>query len=310
MKILLITYQSNYIRSENPLDKISLLSSIYTFFFNKYLSKIISENDIDIKEPSVDLNTLPTYDHAFILINRGTSYIKNWELFRSKVSKHIFTISPSSAVKGKENYLIHYAGKRHSWSVKLNWMADPSVLLPKKHSDKLVILVDHKYYGDKDSRMYKADKSETTIKSLLEYKKNNNKYNNREIVIKHIIANNIITINEFKDIENTFFRQGMAVPFSNVANAYNEADIFVNTHIECMGLTNLECAMAGALVLTFPGYLKDEFRNQLHHYVVNDSDNFDWNGIFSSLNPELSRQKVINCTYENNINHIYHKYLK
>ena len=51
-------------------------------------------------------------------------------------------------------------------------MAEPSILKPVKDDSKITILVNHKYYGVKNSRMYKTDKSEFIIKSLLELKKN------------------------------------------------------------------------------------------------------------------------------------------
>jgi hypothetical protein len=312
MRIALLTYQHNLIKTENAINKISLLSSIYTYFFYKYLSKIIPEENIDILDLNHNFtNETVNYDYAFILVNRGASHIKRWDEFRSKINKLVFTISPTSSIKGRENLLIHYAGKRHSWSVKVNWMADPEILRPMKEGNKIVILVDHKYYGDKKSRLYQRDKSEMIIRKLLEYKeKNDNKYNGKEIVIKHIIANNIIEVNKIEDIDNTYFKQGLAVPYGEVVEVYNKCDIFVNTHDECMGLTNLECGMAGAMILTFPGYLKDEFRNQLHHYVIRDENNINWEEIFNSINPGLSRLKVESCTYERNINYIYNTYLK
>ena len=307
MKILILCYQANILVLDNAIDHINNLSSIYSYFFKKYLQK--KNVQIDIKDIKDNLDSInDTWDHCFILVNRGSSVVNNFSVLRNKITGKIFTICESNKYRGEEDFLIHYLGKSKPRCIKVHWMADSEILIPQKDPKKIVILVDHKYYGKNDSRISKLDKTEFILKSLLDYKNKNKFYNDKEIVIKHIIANNVITINNENDFKNTFFKQGYAVSYGSIIKNYNECDIFVNTHFESMGLTVLECAMGGALILTFKDFLKDEFRKQVHNIVL-DENNINWEFIFSNINYELARNKVIKYSYENNINYIYDKYL-
>lgn len=307
MKILILCYQANVLGLDNAIDHINNLSSIYSYFFKKYLEK--KNVQIDIKNINEKIDSInDTWDHCFILVNRGASLVNNFSVLRSKITGKIFTICESNKYRGKEDFLIHYLGKSKPRCIKVSWMADPEILVPQKDPKKIVILVDHKYYGNIESRIYKLDKTEFILKSLLDYKNKNKFYNDKEIVIKHIIANNVITINNENDYKNTFFKQGDAVPYSNIVKYYNECDIFINTHYESMGLTVLECSMSGALVLTFKDFLIDEFRKKVYNLII-DENNINWEHIFSNINHEYARKMVLNYNYENNINYIYENYL-
>ena len=307
MRILILALQANILNEEDPLIKINNLSSIYAYFFKKYLLK--HNLLVDISDLYIDPNNLENYDYCFILINRGTTYISNYDGLKNKIKHQIFTICENNKHIGKEDYLIHFVGKEKPKCIKTHFMADHNFLIPKKNKEKLIILVDHKYYGDKESRISKTDKTEFIIDDLLKYKaKNDNKYKNKEIIIKNIIENQIIVVDNIDQIKNTSFKQS-AISYSSICEYYNECDIFINTHMESMGLSNLECAMSGALILTFKDFLKKEFKKKLYTITI-DPNNINWNEIFSKIDPVGSRDKVINYNYENCVDFIYNNYLK
>jgi hypothetical protein len=297
MNFLFITAQHEYV-NDNKLDKISTLSSIYSFFFKKYLELngyIVTCINVPNKE-----TIIPEADYCFITYNRGTTkiYPDAYDNLRKKIKKHIITICETNKYIGKEDILIHYAGKRKSKCLKIHWMADPSILFPQKDPNRITVLVDHIYYGNKNSRIYLCDKSRFTIQSLLEFRKN---YLKKPIDIYHISSNGINIINTIDDVKD--FKQGFAINYLDITKYYNTCDIFVNTHHESMGLTNLECAMTGALIVTFDDFMKNDFLSLIHHYKVTNND-IDWIDIINHINIDKSLKKVKNFTYENGVNEL------
>jgi hypothetical protein len=295
MHFLLISAQSSYVNN-NELNKISTLSSIYSYFFKKYLQDYghkITCIDIPIDEKSI----IPEADYCISLYNRGIKMLKPviYDVLRSKIKKEIITICITSKIIDKEDLLLFYVGKRKNKTLKIHWMAEPTLLFPEKKSDRISILVDHIYYGDKQSRIYIEDKTRFTIQTLLEFRK---EYKIKPIDIYHISSNGVKLINSMDDVEE--YKQGCSINYLDMIKYYNLCDIFVNTHYEAMGLSNLECAMSGALILTFNDFLKHEFSSLIHHYKVTN-DNIDWTDIISKIDVDKSIKMVQKYTYEDSV---------
>lgn len=294
MNFLIITTQSVHV-TNNDLSKISSMPSIYAYFFKKYLE--VNGYNVQCKEYSYINEHMENYNNCFLTFNRGLKYLKpdEYEILRSKISNKIITICETSKEVGNEDILLFFVGKKKHRTLKINWMADPTILYPQKDPDRITVLVDHMYYGNIDSRIYKTDKSKITIESLLEYRK----ISTKPIDIYFIASGGVILINSLSEMKG--FKQSQSMNYNDIVKYYNKCDIFVNTHYESMGLTNLECAMAGALIVTFDDFLKNEFVSQIHHHKVIGTD-INWDQIIDKINVNKSLHMVKNCTYENAVN--------
>ena len=74
--------------------------------------------------------------------------------------------------------------------------------------------------------------------------------------------------------------------YPDACKEYGKADIFIVTHSESMGLSVLESALSGALVITPKGYIKKELISPLHHIEVNGK--IPWSTVLSELNVKKS----------------------
>ena len=80
---------------------------------------------------------------------------------------------------------------------------------------------------------------------------------------------------------------------------------FIVTHQESLGLSVLEAAMAGALILAPVGCIKPFLIEPLHHLIFDPSKRIPWSKVLNMLNPEKSRAAAMPYCYENVANKIY-----
>lgn len=305
MKILLLCQNGDDVQNNNIL-KINNQSAIYGYFFKKYLLKY---SDVEVivrnlpKKRERDIVNFPECDFSIILINRGTTIFHDdvYNLLRLKTKHWICTICGTNKIIGKEDILFFMMGKRKCRTLRINWGGDDELLIPNKPK-KTSILIDHKYYGEKTSRIAKGDKTDFFVKSLLDYKKKNKK-----IIIKQIASNKVRNIEDIKQLGN--FRQAEAVPFTEIYKDYCEAHIYIVTHEECLGLTVIECALAGALIVLPKNYIKGEIIKKLHHVSINfDTETniiVDWNSIIKEIDVEKSRKMASEFLYSGAIGKVY-----
>lgn len=321
MKLLFITQNAEALK-ENPEipNKINTLPGIYSFFFTKYLKehgkKIGQEIEI-LYEPHELLNYKKykdaEFDHCFITLNRGPRFIKDYADLKRVVSKKIITICETNGRLGPEDVLLYfYHDKKKANTLKINWMADETLLYPEKFNDKFVIFVDHRYYCVRNERMVELDLTEQIIESLLAFKKKkDNKYNNKTIEIRHLVSNKVICVENIKDIYGTHFRQGHALSYCEIAQHYRQTDVFIVTHLESMGITCLECNMTGALCVMPKDYIKNGFAKQLYleeiTNIKEEIKNIDWDSVFSKVDYEKARNKIKDCTYSKWVPYVYEK---
>lgn len=297
MKILLLCVQPYSLISNGMINS---LSTIYAYFFNKWLSRIPG-CQVDFASCWIQANgieKLETYDFCIHLVNRGVGTMRPaaYLELRKKVKHQIITLCASSKFTDKEDLLLFIMGKKKPKTKRLFWGADFDLLKPLK-PETITILVDHKYYGKKGSIIAQMDMTEKILQSLLAYKANNN------IVIKHIGKGRVNEINDGYTVDN--FTQGSAMDFRKIYEYYNEAHIYVVTHPECFGLSTVECGSAGALVVQPSGYIKKEIISNLHHYNITDMANINWDDIISKINITKSIECAKTFSYEKNINHLY-----
>jgi len=314
MKILVLT--------TFPLSKLDLELKhckrqyhIITYMINKYLNPK-SNIELILYECTqqgtstrynylVERENFPLADHAILVDNRGfiSRTDKFYELLRPKIKGALCTFSASNVFTGKEDILYYMipSGKPNKRKCKLiNWCCTHELCTPKQDKNKLRILIDHNYYGP-HVNMIKADITEKITEQVCEFAKT---YTDKEIVVRRFIKGGVETvdINNISKLEK--YKQGTGLSYEQACEEYSYADIFIVTHKECMGLSVLESAMAGALVVTPDGYIKSELIHKIHH-ISYDGEQLPWTDIIQNLDIDKSRNNVIDFNWENAIEKIY-----
>lgn len=317
MAFLIITEQSEYIES-NQLDKITKLSGIYAYFIKKYIER----NNIKVlcKEFSKEINNIPEADDCFITISRGVNILKLlcYNNLRSKIKNKIMTICETSKLIGLEDILFFINGKTKHKCIKTTMLVDSELFYSQKDSDKLTILVENKYYKTNEINL-QLDKTDWIIKSLLEFKKVSRKkifgqFRKKTFQIIYKGKKSFYEINDLIDYEKAIdeendLNNNKIIGYDQIIKYYNKAHIFINSHPKSLGLSIFECAMGGALIVSFDNFIKECYLNQITHYIIKKeqvvSDNIDWNEIINKINIKESVNRVKNkFIYQNLVNKI------
>jgi len=168
---------------------------------------------------------------------------------------------------GFDDRVNHYVG----------WAADPRLLKPAHEPGELRILIDHPYYG-RSSR----DLTETLTRDVLTTDFGKGWGNVRVRRIQD---------NGFADVDAPeappFTRQH--VPYAEACAEYAKTHIFIVTHPESVGLTALECAMAGALVVSPAGYIPADRLMTIRHVEIPAWGPIPWTRVLASVQPGASR---------------------
>lgn len=298
MKILILCTQPESMISGGM---INTLSTIYAYHFTKWLSKFPNcvINYASAYLTINDAKLLNTYDFCISLVNYGVKIMRPgvFEELRKKISYQIITICENDKFVDREDLLLFIMGGSKPKTMRLCWGADFDLLKPQKPST-ITILVDHKYYGKEGSSLLKRDKTGAIIKSLLKYKNSGH-----DIIIKHIGFGKVNEVTDDYVVDN--YKQSKAMDFRDIYSYYNEAHIFVVTHPECFGLSTIECASAGTLIVQPHGCMTNYIISRLHHVTINDMENIDWDLIIKYINVKRSIAMAKIFSYENAVYRVY-----
>jgi glycosyltransferase involved in cell wall biosynthesis len=125
------------------------------------------------------------------------------------------------------------------------WGCDPDFLIPEKDESCLTILLDSWWHLEEK----KYDRTPEILEACLEYAESSEKYIRGREEIK-ILAWGNNGIEEFQSGENDkLVRRPIRIGFEELMRNLRRADVFMVTHSESMGLTILEAAMAGCVVV-------------------------------------------------------------
>lgn len=309
MKILIICKYGDEIAT-NKTDNLNNISSVYGYCFYHNLIKFCNDKsiplEITIDGMNCNFNSLQTFHYCFYLFNRGITLLsdESYNILRSKITGKIFTIAPTSKIQGQEDYLLFFAGKQKERTLRINLVSDQELLPRNQSQNKITILVDHQYYGNKNSNIFKKDKTTQIIHSLLDFKE---QWSGKPIEIIQINTNvdeGYSIINKKEDIKE--YDRLKATSFKNIYKIYSKSDIFVVTHPEALGLSCVECNQAGCKVVSPDGYIKEIYGKDLDITYIKD-DKYNWKEIIESLNSFRTHRKVRNLTYYKAIRYIFKK---
>jgi hypothetical protein len=182
----------------------------------------------------------------------------------------------------------------------VGWGADPDLcnILNKKNDKLTRVLIDHSYYADVPYKDY-TNKIVDSASNYLKKGKHKNK-----IIFKRFISNDGIGLVSKDDNIVEVFDRSSGLNYVDACKYYSESDIFVVTHAESMGLSVIESAMAGCLILSPLGCIKKVLLNPLLHIEFDINNGIPWDRAIGMVNHRKSRNLAIKNTWENVLNNM------
>lgn len=252
---------------KDPLSLIHNASDLRSWFFTKYLGERGYEVDFYLWDWNV-----PTLrrevDHFICTINNGGIHRLIEKLgddaviptLRPMVRRHIIDMSDSPRYPLKtDRFFSMIPSKTHTSCDYIGWAADQYILNPKK-TNKIRILVDHSLYVDG------FDASETVMQGLKAFADDSN------VEIYQIRNNGFCKIDLKVPYTKEIYDRKMQIPYPDICEEYNKADIFIVTHAESLGLSVIESAMAGAHIVAYKGAIKPPLIDPLSHSFYDTND--------------------------------------
>jgi hypothetical protein len=170
---------------------------------------------------------------------------------------------------------------RYQW---IGWAADPDLCRPRQIASRCQILIDHPDYGDRIT-----DRTPSVTKSVLEF---STAYPGKNIVVRRIADHGVVDCLDTNVPTYTRAHQ----PYAAMCAEYGRADIFMVTHPESVGLTALECAMAGALIVAPVSFIATDLLSTIRH--VSYVRDVPWAKVTRDLNVSSSRARAMGNTWE------------
>lgn len=175
--------------------------------------------------------------------------------------------------------------RHHRYNTHVGWAADKSLFYPEeKPSDQLRIFVDHAAF---DNSGY--DHSLTIMMNLRHLAGMGIPF-----LARTLTDEGIVDIDPDNITVKPYGRKSVSAP--EFASELRQADIFIVTHPESLGLTVLEAAMCGALVLTPPNCIVPDRLALVNHQVI--PSKIDWTKVLTGVDRKANAEKVAGFTWE------------
>lgn len=296
MKILFLTGGQGLDCVTEELSPLGIFNTatVYNYFLRRELSRVAGIETStyrfakisDEEKAKVFLRDYspPSADHVVCLEQRGFSLAHKsiFEFYRARTAGAVCAICDHDIILGPEDYLFHVQMTRHHppdrRSVHVTWAASPEYCYPEKEPGTLNILVDHNQYKGED-------RADEILCQLCEFARTSfsrvgPRYGFDRMVIRQFKSGGIETI----DVHNPqkfgeYNRKGL--PFPEACREYRRANMFFVTKPESMGLSIIESAMSGALIVVPRGFANDYLLGPLNY--VSWGYKIEFEELFASL---------------------------
>lgn len=186
-------------------------------------------------------------------------------------------------------------GQQNAHSRYVGWGADPELLMPNQDPDELRILVDHADYA---TGGWRYDITGRVMVECLDFAESELwRERFRSIRLRRFVNGGFDDFDRDSDMSE-YVRIG--VPYPEAAAEYRAAHLYMVTHRECVGMSVVETAMAGALpVVPFAGpagphkLFVPRDRLQTVRHVVYSTSYVPWGGLLNTIDVEASRRVAL-----------------
>jgi len=289
MKILIV---GGIQKDEPELSDIGSTPTLYSYFLRRELERLGCEvvycnceaADLPPEQSVAHYRNLeiPDADHALCVeqrafYNRHGSF---WAAFREKITGYLGTICDNSNCLGQEDVTFHATGESQGNAVKIGFAADGELLKPDKGPNTR-ILIDHSYYSGA-SKASVEDRS-TEILSQIGMAM---LHTETSTEFRRFVSGGVESIDPVMETEADQYNR-IGLPWNEAAEEYRKADVFIVTHRESLGISVIESAMAGALILSPAGFINPEVIGGLHHIQFEGA--IPWERVVRELNWQKSR---------------------
>lgn len=184
----------------------------------------------------------------------------------------------------------------------VGWAADKDLLVPNK-AEELCILVDHPNYG----LGAREDWSLRVLEDAAAFAKSDAWGHKAPGVEVLRIEDGAVRPVDLDRLAVPVFTR-KHIPFEDVCEIYARAHVFLITHPESLGLSVLETAMAGALVVSPRGFIQPELLATVRH--IEWDDRIPWPDVLDMIDPKASRAMALENSWEKVANRILLAYWK
>ena len=280
-------------------DSIRSTATVYNYFLRRELDRIpgvetTSRNFRKVRDPAhvkAELHRLkpPEADHVICLEQRGfvAAHRSVFDFYRKHVPGAVCAICDHDRVLGPEDYLFHVQPSTRvplpQQCVHVTWAASPEYCYPEKEPGTLNILVDHHNYSGEDRAL---EVHESLVRFARElFPRLGPRYGFERLVVRQFVSGGLAMMDlDHPHQEEVYDRKGL--PFPEACAEYRRADIFMVTKPESMGLSMIETAMSGALVVAPRGFVPSYLVDPLNHLIWHET--VDWEKVLALIDVEAS----------------------
>jgi hypothetical protein len=174
----------------------------------------------------------------------------------------------------------------------IGWAADPELLYPEQKPDKLRILIDHPYYKNGT-----PDITQGVTADVIMFARSHMwaEFNFEGIRVRRLVNGGAEDVDLNDGTTRQFDRQH--VPFADIVSEYRKAHIYCVTHKESVGLTCLELAYCGAMVVASHGLIYQDRLDTIRH-VTYEGVRAPWSQVLAAINIKASAEVAREQTWD------------
>ena len=276
MKILVVS------RFKTTIDTMNKLYTIYAYFLNFHLGKLCDVTHAYYKTGILNKMTPNQYDAIIMLFNARGVPNEYKELAKTK-SRVVCCISENSNRKVIEQILFYMKGRPRRGCIPITWMCDSTICAPAQVKNEINILIDHNWPGYVIQGTDMTDYITHQVKQFArDYK------GNKKIIIKRLYHGGTmcVTIDPYEKDLPVVHNIKVRTAYKDICKTYAVTDIFFVTHKESLGMTVLETAMCGALVVVPKNFIKGHLIKCVKH--VDFTDIVPWDTLTSIISSDTN----------------------
>lgn len=165
----------------------------------------------------------------------------------------------------------------------IGWAADPELLYPEQSPTEFRVLIDHPYYKGGI-----PDHTAAITADVMAFARGGDwRKHWQSVHVRRLVNGGAEDVYQNDPMVRSFDRKH--IPFTQIADEYRKANVYVVTHKESVGLTCLETACCGALTLTTRGLIYDDRLATIRHFLY-DGTQAPWPQVLREINIKASAE--------------------